>query len=535
MAYIGKNVIENLTTAMYENLMIIYREYIQNSADGIDKALNTGILQAKDASIYIKIEPQNRKVSIEDNGYGIPKNDFRRIMESIADSQKSVDSNKGFRGIGRLGGISVCDELRFVTSVAGEAVESVCIWDAKLIKEILLDNEDKTDAASLVDKATTYAENDCDKKQHYFRVELVSVDKYAEELLDKEKVCDYISAIAPVPYGSSFYYKEEIRKYASEHGFKVDEYRILINSDQIFKPYVMNLYRAVGNGGKKEQYDSINAVNFEILTDDNDKPIAWMWYGVSNFEKQIPVINQMRGLRLRKGNIQIGDDSTLTAHKFFKEERGNYYFVGEIFAVSPLLIPNARRDYFNLNDECRLFEERLKALTYDEFYSTYHIANDIKKDLQRVQEYNRANEEFTQKVTKGEFIDEVSKNKAAEDLEEKKQKAQKAEATLERQREKCAFNIVRSKIFEKLTEKYPAQGLLDAEKIDKNYSSRNRPIIDEVDTKSKKKQSYLTQSLTKYTKKEQKLVSKIYSTIQAMLPHDQAKCLIEKIQEDLMK
>lgn len=535
MAYIGKNVIENLTTAMYENLMIIYREYIQNAADGIDKALSAGILKSREASIYIKIEPQNRKISIEDNGYGIPKNDFRKIMESIADSQKSVDNNKGFRGIGRLGGISVCDELRFVTSAVGEEVESVCVWNAKLIKDILIDHEDKTDAVSLVDKSTTYAENYCKKEQHYFRVELVSVDNYAEELLNEKKVCDYIAAIAPVPYGSSFYYKEEIRKYAFEHGFAVDEYRVLINGEQIFKPYVMDLYRAIGTSGKKEKYDSINAVNFELLTDDNDKPIAWMWYGVSNFEKQIPVINQMRGLRLRKGNIQIGDDSTLTAHKFFKEERGNYYFVGEIFAVSPLLIPNARRDYFNVNDECRLFEERLKALTYDELYSTYHIANDIKKDLQRVQEYNRANADFMQKVTEGEFIDEASKNKAAEELEEKKQKAQKAEATLERQKKKCIFDAVRSKIFEKLTEKYPAQGLQVAGKTNESDSSNNFRSIEEVNNKSKKKQSYLTQSLTKYTKKEQKLVSKIYSTIQAILPPDQAKCVIEKIQEDLMK
>ena len=41
MAIIGKNVIENLTTAMYEDLRIIYREYIQNSADSIDKAIQS--------------------------------------------------------------------------------------------------------------------------------------------------------------------------------------------------------------------------------------------------------------------------------------------------------------------------------------------------------------------------------------------------------------------------------------------------------------------------------------------------------------
>ena len=64
MAYIGKNIIENLTTAMYNNSRIVYREYIQNSADGIDKAVSAGILQPKDASIYIKIEPQIRKITI---------------------------------------------------------------------------------------------------------------------------------------------------------------------------------------------------------------------------------------------------------------------------------------------------------------------------------------------------------------------------------------------------------------------------------------------------------------------------------------
>lgn len=47
MAIIGKNVIENLTLGMYENSLMIYREYIQNAADSIDKAINLGILKEK--------------------------------------------------------------------------------------------------------------------------------------------------------------------------------------------------------------------------------------------------------------------------------------------------------------------------------------------------------------------------------------------------------------------------------------------------------------------------------------------------------
>ena len=55
MAFIGKNVIENLTTAMYEDLRIIYREYIQNSADSIDRAVLDGIITRDEAKIDIDI------------------------------------------------------------------------------------------------------------------------------------------------------------------------------------------------------------------------------------------------------------------------------------------------------------------------------------------------------------------------------------------------------------------------------------------------------------------------------------------------
>lgn len=40
----GANILENLTTGMYQDSKIIYREYIQNSCDQIDKAIKEGIL-----------------------------------------------------------------------------------------------------------------------------------------------------------------------------------------------------------------------------------------------------------------------------------------------------------------------------------------------------------------------------------------------------------------------------------------------------------------------------------------------------------
>ena len=148
MAFIGKNVIENLTTAMYENLLIVYREYIQNAADSIDKAVNQGLIDRNHAEIYVDIDKNKRYISIEDNGAGISASSFKKIMSSIADSPKDSAENKGFRGIGRLGGISTCRELRFSCSAVNENVQSTVVWNAQKVREILNDNTQNPEAAA---------------------------------------------------------------------------------------------------------------------------------------------------------------------------------------------------------------------------------------------------------------------------------------------------------------------------------------------------------------------------------------------------
>ena len=39
MATVGKNILDNLTTGMYSDSKVIYREYIQNACDQIDIAI----------------------------------------------------------------------------------------------------------------------------------------------------------------------------------------------------------------------------------------------------------------------------------------------------------------------------------------------------------------------------------------------------------------------------------------------------------------------------------------------------------------
>ena len=88
----------------------------------------------------------------------------------------------------------------------------------------------------------------------------------------------------------------------------------------------------------------------------NDELYALGWYGVSNWYGSLSE-HELSGIRVRKGNILIGDSKTLNA--IFKEARFNGWTQGELFIVTDKLIPNARRDDFEQNEA---YYQLIKAL-----------------------------------------------------------------------------------------------------------------------------------------------------------------------------
>ena len=119
---IGKFTLESLTTGMYSDARIVYREYIQNAVDSLEEAIGKGIIESSSMRIDIVVDEQKQSISIRDNGTGIPKKEAERTLLSVGDSQKRSSKNRGFRGIGRLGGMSYCDTLVFSTSFDGEDI-----------------------------------------------------------------------------------------------------------------------------------------------------------------------------------------------------------------------------------------------------------------------------------------------------------------------------------------------------------------------------------------------------------------------------
>ena len=94
-------------------------------------------------------------------------------------------------------------------------------------------------------------------------------------------------------------------------------------------------------------------VDSELLVID-EKDVVVKAFRLDIYDKAV------KGIRLRKGNILVGDHQTLNI--VFKDARFNGWSIGEIFAIDKLLIPNARRDNFEKNPAYFALFEQLMTI-----------------------------------------------------------------------------------------------------------------------------------------------------------------------------
>ena len=177
----------------------------------------------------------------------------------------------------------------------------------------------------------------------------------------------------------------------------------------------------------------------------------------------------------------------------FKESRGNYYFVGEVFAVSKDLIPNSQRDYFNENETRVLFEDCLREYFFDVLHKLYYEANRVK-----VTEYQKKEKEQG-------FVNEEERQKLQFDIDKAKKNAEDARKRLD----KLDISDTNSPLFEV------------HKSIGQKYSA------------NKKKKAFVTSNMSKLSRSERKIVSKILSIINEIAPKDIAEQIIEKIKEEM--
>jgi len=443
----GANILENLTTGMYQDSKIIYREYIQNSCDQIDKAEQLGILNARNPNsrypdlgkgiINIWLYPKERNIIIEDNATGIRSDEFQRILGNIADSDKIIGQDKGFRGIGRLCGLAYCKRLVFTSRWAGEDVVSIMTCDALKMREMINEANTNIKKHSALEVLNTMAEFSVRNAEsadapHFFKVELLDINEENEELFGGrdddglKQLTDYLSFVAPVPYQRNFLYSKEIYERAKEIGTKIDEYEIRINGEPMHKKYRTHLKTGKGQ-------DTVFGVEFHEFRAPDNTLIAWMWFGKTLFKAAIKEEENSRGLRLRKENIQIGESDTLR-NMFTREvsRRGNSYFIGEIFAVSPELIPNSQRSYFNENPIRIQFEHMIKDYLNNTLYHVYYDGSDTSSNIGKINLYAERASEHERKVAESSFVSDEEQKREQEKLANDKREAERALKNLEK-------------------------------------------------------------------------------------------------------
>jgi hypothetical protein len=341
---VGKDVIEILTAGMYVSPATIYREYIQNAADSIDVARADGALgHGQRGVVSLTFDHAARAVTIRDNGVGIVAKEALPILLAIGDSGKRGTNARGFRGVGRLSGLAYCRALQFRTKAAGESKVTTVTWDCRALRERLADSAFGGDLRRIVADSVTQSEEKADDRgEHFFEVRLNDVARLRNDaLLNEVQIAHYLAQVAPIGFDSEFSLAPEIEKRLAPHGRQAPM-NLTVAGRAVYRPYKDQL--TFPNAAHALRIKGIEFVEFADV-DGGLGAVGWIAH--HDYVRGLPVGLGVRGLRARYGDIQVGESNLFDDS--FKEARFNGWTVGELHILDRRIVPNARRDNFEVN------------------------------------------------------------------------------------------------------------------------------------------------------------------------------------------
>lgn len=522
MARIGKNVLESLTRSMYADSKCVYREYIQNAADQIDEAKK--LHPELEYNVYVTINQSAKSIVIYDDATGVKADDVRSLLIDVARSIKERGVNKGFRGIGRLGGLAYCKTLKFETSYFDEDVITTVSWNAVMLNHILDDDNDDREAGDVIDAITTVSSqnNENIREKHYFKV--IMEDVTDAKLLIEKDIRDYLSMVAPVDYSNIFVYRRDIYQFMKEHNLKLDCYNIFVGENQIFKDYSISIYDPKG-----QEEDKITGVKFWYETNAEGNPMYWGWYGISGLKGVISVTNNARNIRLRCENIQLGNENA--CQRFLPGDKQKYvrWFFGEVHVISSdKLIPNSQRDYLREDDAVREFENNVEN-SFLKLEKLCYLASNLRSEEKIINKANEEEKKMKQKRSKG-FNSEEEQRKAEESFADwQKKKAASIQKLQKMHQQMIVTDSPLLPIFNPL-------GINDPQKH--VIPERNSlPQIGESSPKTGKSNLRIDKPIyDKFQPQVKELIAQIYSIIADTLSNsNMGDALIEKIEKEITK
>lgn len=222
------------------------------------------------------------------------------------------------------------------------------VWEVRFncrrLKELLNDSDFRGDVNDVMYEIVEFETFEATRvRPHFFEVELRRVSRIANDLLLNERaVRNYISQVAPVPFRKGFSFAGRIIKHLAKYDLG-KAYNIYLNeeSTRIERPFTNSFAAKQTQRDKFSEFESFQVPGLNGGVD----AVGWLLH--HNYHGALPQSLGIRGLRLRRGNLQIGNEEVFEAA--FPEPRFNSWCVGEVHVLSPRLVPNGRRDDLEQN------------------------------------------------------------------------------------------------------------------------------------------------------------------------------------------
>lgn len=365
---VGASIVSIITESLYDKPIVVFREYIQNAADALDKA--NAIENSEDYSAQIWADGDN--LFFLDNGTGIKSDKFKEKMTRIADSGKNKVENIGYKGIGRLSGIPYCKKLCFINIIDyANCKFQEFIIDGEKYADIRKSEEyNDLDFDTLMFRIGTLLENSAKnignligghsdlfaKRNTGFLVVLEDITTVLRNVMEDEQFLDDLGWLLPVPF------KPELVSPAinentgyelfSELAQPIDSslntaipaksFRIYYNGERIYRPITCDMLRT-------------------YLCQSNFAQYAICVHTFSNKKIELNRKNPFSGIRIYIDNMLLCDENELipALHQYGLTRHGTYELIQSVRGIGAMIYiidkvnisANARRTFIDVTDE----------------------------------------------------------------------------------------------------------------------------------------------------------------------------------------
>ena len=386
---VGGDILRLITAGMYDNPLVLFREYLQNAADSI------ATREDRSGSVRIAIDPVDGCLTITDDGPGLSNREAPARLIPLGNSIKNPAIDRGLRGIGRLSSLAFADDVHFTTRADGGDGVTRVSWSGSALRKSTIRDLDAVDAVKQC--TSIHSIEDGEWPNEFFQVTVEKVTRQAAStLLNRDTVRDYIGEVCPVPVSSAFPLADEVTRFLSEHtdNFVMD---VRIDGDDlaIERPFRESLSLTDSYAAPFEQLETRIIPRL-----DEDAPAAVLWLAHTPYAGSIPKNLRIRGLRARSGNIQVGYDNVFS--HLFQETRFNGWCVGEVHITDSRIVPNGRRDYFEPSPHLRNLENHLGAVA-QEISSRCRKASSHRNRLRKT-EVTIRNAEFARTLARSGYL-----------------------------------------------------------------------------------------------------------------------------------